>query len=201
MCIDTECLCDVTPRGDVIISVDAVHGMWQGERIAEILRYPGIAGWDNTKILHYLTTVTNVHDKFIETSCYGGVNGFESIEPLNMSRNMKHALKWKLIRDSVKAIVKQYPTTPILVILAQIGISLHDFIESVSGGKVVRYMNETEFSSFNAALMGDNPNFAGIGRQYQTGVNTMNFYKTLYKKIPGNYISTAGTKGSLTVQC
>ena len=200
MCIDTECLCDVTPRGDITISVNAVHDMWQGERIAEILRYPGIAGWDNTKILHYLTTVTNVHDKFIETSCYGGVNGFESIEPLNMPANMKMLNRWKMVRDSVKAIVNQYPTIPILVILAQIGVSLHDFIQAVTGGKAVRYMNETEFSSFNAELMGENPNFAGIGRRYQTGVNTMNFYKTLYKKLPGNYRTVARTKASLTAK-
>ena len=184
MCVDTSCLCDVTPRGDVAISVDAVYGMWQGERIAEILGYPGMDGWDDKKMLHYLETVTYVHDKFIYTEGFGGVNGFESIQPLNVPTTGNLTFRWKLIRDSVKSLVKQYPDTLITVILAKLGVSLHDFIRAVTSGKAEYYMNETEFNNFNTELMWDYPNFADIGRRYKTGVNTMNFYKALYKTTP-----------------
>jgi hypothetical protein len=44
-------------------------------------------------------------------------------------------------------------------------------------------MSESGFRSFSIACLSDKPNFAGIGRQYGTGVNTMKFYKKLFRKI------------------
>jgi hypothetical protein len=44
-------------------------------------------------------------------------------------------------------------------------------------------MSESGFRSFSIACLSDKPNFAKIGRDFGTGVNTMKFYKKLFRAV------------------
>lgn len=181
MCTDTACLCDVTPIG-VTITRDAVYDMWLGERVCEILGYNSGLGheWTKSDILTYLETLVEVHDKFIETGGYLAYS-LDEIQPLQMSGNK--ANDWKHIRDSVLLYAKQYPEVPVLDIIKKLGLSLPQFIEAVTVNKARHIMTEQEFQSLCAACLADKPNFAKIGRDHQTGKNTMGYYKKLFRTI------------------
>lgn len=161
----------------------AVYGMWQGERICEILGYTKGHKWTKETMLHYLETLVSVHDKWIESQGHYSVD-FESIEPLDLSSVPNTKLhRWKLIRDAVSELSAQFPTVEVADIIAKLGVSIEEFQRAVSVNKCKTIMSESGFRSFSIACLSDKPNFAGIGRQYGTGVNTMKFYKKLFRKI------------------
>lgn len=161
----------------------AVYGMWQGERICEILGYTNGHEWDKNSILNYLETLVSVHDKWIENQGHYS-SDFQSIEPLDFSTVTNTRLHhWKLIRDSVYELSTQFPNVEVADIILKLGISIEEFQTAVSVNKGKTIMNETGFRSFSIACLSDKPNFAGIGREYGTGVNTMKYYKKLFRTI------------------
>ena len=182
MCMDTDCLCDVTPIG-VTITKDAVYDMWLGERLCEILGYTDGTDheWNKTTMLDYLTRLVDIHDQFVSTGGYIAFDG-DSIPPLEFS-GVNNLENWKLIRDSVLSYSQQYPEVPVLDIIRQLGLSLPQFIQAVTVNKARHIMTEQEFQSLCDACLADKPNFAKIGRDHKTGVNTMKFYKKLFRGI------------------
>ena len=168
---------------DTLRKDDVVYGMWQGERICEILGYVGEHEWDRESILNYLQTLVYVHDKWVENQGHYSAD-FESIQPLDFSEVANTKLHhWKLIRDAVYELSAQFPNVEVADIVNKLGISIEEFQKAVSVNKVKTIMSESGFRSFSIACLSDKPNFAGIGRQYGTGVNTMKFYKKLFRKI------------------
>jgi hypothetical protein len=163
-------------------SDDVVYGMWQGERICEILGYVGEHEWDKNSILKYLETLVYVHDKWIES---GGflAEEFDLIEPLDFGSATSPLIRWQAIRDSVFNLATQFPTVEVADIILKLGISIEEFQTAVSVNKNKTIMNESGFRSFSIACLADKPNFAGIGREYSTGVNTMKFYKKLFRTV------------------
>lgn len=161
---------------------DAVYGMWQGERICEILGYVGEHEWDRTSILNYLTTLIDVHDKWIETAGFYTTD-FHSVEPLTFGSSQNNLVVWKTIRDSVMNTCFQYPNIEVVDVIEKLGLTVEQFIVAVTVNKCKTIMNSTEFRSFSYACLSDNPNFAKIGRDYNTGVNTMKYYKKLFRGI------------------
>jgi len=182
MCMDTDCLCDVTPKG-VVISKDAVYDMWLGERLCEILGYTDGTDheWDTTTMLDYFSKLVEVHDQFVSTGGYISF-GIDEIEPLELTTS-NNVERWKTIRDSVLSYSKQYPEVPVLDIIHKLGLSLPQFIQAVTVNKARHIMTEQEFQSLCDACLADKPNFAKIGRDHKTGVNTMKFYKKLFRGI------------------
>jgi len=161
---------------DTLRKDDVVYGMWQGERICEILGYVGEHEWDRESILNYLQTLVYVHDKWVESQGHYSAD-FESIQPLDFSEVANTKLHhWKLIRDSVHQTALQFPTKEVADIILKLGISIEDFQTAVSVNKNKTIMNETGFRSFSI-------NFAKIGRDFGTGVNTMKFYKKLFREL------------------
>jgi len=170
-------------QAPLVKNTDAVYGMWQGERICEILGYTGGHKWDKHSILNYLETLVHVHDKWVESQGHYSAD-FESIQPLDFSEVANTKLHhWKLIRDAVYELSAQFPNVEVADIVNKLGISIEDFQTAVSVNKNKTIMTETGFRSFSIACLSDKPNFAKIGRDYGTGVNTMVYYKKLFRKI------------------
>ena len=166
---------------DTLIKVDAVYDMWQGERICEILGYTKGHEWDRNSILNYLETLVYVHDMWVEKGSFYS-EGFDSVAPLDFGR-LNPLQRYKLIRDSVHQTALQFPTMEVADIIIKLGISIEDFQTAVSVNKNKTIMNETGFRSFSIACLADKPNFAKIGRDFGTGVNTMKFYKKLFREV------------------
>ena len=166
---------------DTLIKVDAVYDMWQGERICEILGYTKGHEWDRNSILNYLETLVYVHDMWVEKGSFYS-EGFDSVAPLDFGR-LNPLQRYKLIRDSVHQTALQFPTIEVADIIIKLGISIEDFQTAVSVNKNKTIMNETGFRSFSIACLADKPNFAKIGRDFGTGVNTMKFYKKLFREV------------------
>ena len=173
--------CLETMMSDTLIKVDAVYDMWQGERVCEILGYTNGHEWDRNSILNYLETLVYVHDMWVEKGSFYS-EGFDSITPLNFGR-LNPLQRYKLIRDSVHQTALQFPTMEVADIIIKLGISIEDFQTAVSVNKNKTIMNETGFRSFSIACLTDKPNFAKIGRDFGTGVNTMKFYKKLFREV------------------
>lgn len=178
---EESCLCDVRPAKSVIVSKDAVHDMWLGERVAEILGYVRSHDWDNESMLNYLETLTYVHDVWAE---YGGIYyaTVDDIKPLQFSEDNNNLQKWKLIRDSVMAAAHQHPTLHIIDILKRLNVSLEQFICAVSINKHKHVMTEDEFRNFSDSMINaENRGYARIARLFQTGKTTMTYWKKLFK--------------------
>jgi len=168
-------------QAPLVKNTDAVYGMWQGERICEILGYTKGHEWDRNSILNYLETLVYVHDMWVEKGSFYS-EGFNSIAPLDFGR-LNPLQRYKLIRDSVHQTALQFPKMEVADIIIKLGISIEDFQTAVSVNKNKTIMNETGFRSFSIACLADKPNFAKIGRDFGTGVNTMKFYKKLFREV------------------
>ena len=110
-----EWLDDVTPIG---VSQDslAIQNMWMGKRIAETMGYD----LSNPRhILSWLASVTDFHDKYIESSgtC---VLDYDSLQPLVVDPNL--LVHWKNVRDTVINAVRQFPVTSVLDVLEKNGL-------------------------------------------------------------------------------
>ena len=92
-------------------------------------------------------------------------------------------MRWQLIRDSVTKLAFQFPNVEVADIILKLGLTIEEFQTAVSVNKNKTIMTETGFRSFSIACLSDKPNFAGIGREYGTGVNTMKFYKKLFRGV------------------
>ena len=180
MCYDSECLCDVPLRGDIHILGDCVRQMWLGERLCEILGYNTSEHvWDDPSILKYLETLVETHDKWAISLGYYGVQ-FEDIVPLELPvGNLLHV--WKRIRDAVIYVYRQFPEVGLVAILDKLEITVEEFIRAVTVNKARSYMSRESFIEFCNEMYLPNANFAGIGRKYDAGVNTMNFYMKLIR--------------------
>jgi hypothetical protein len=108
---------------------------------------------------------------------------FDTIPPLELDGLRTNLEKWQHIRNSVLDYSKQFPTVEVADIILKLGISISDFQTAVSVNKNKTIMNETQFRSFSYVCLEDKPNFAKIGRDYGTGVNTMVYYKKLFRAI------------------
>lgn len=168
-------------QAPLVKNTDAVFGMWQGERICEILGYTKGHEWDRHSILNYLETLVYVHDKWIENGAHYSAD-FETITPLSFD-GLNPLQRYKLIRDSVHQLALQFPTIAVADIILKLGISIEEFQSAVSVNKNKTIMTETGFRSFSIACLADKPNFAKIGRDFGTGVNTMKFYKKLFREV------------------
>ena len=170
---------------DTLIKVDAVYGMWQGERICEIMQYTHEMGhiWTTDTMLNYFDKLLECYDLFRSTNGYVS-ESFDDIQPLSMSTTTGFNLvNWKAIRDSVMDYCIQFPEREPYSIIEKLGITVEQFQCAVSVNKNKTVMNSQQFRSFSYACLEDNPNFAKIGRDYGTGVNTMKFYKKLFRAI------------------
>lgn len=168
-------------QAPLVKNTDAVYGMWQGERICEILGYTKGHRWDKHSIINYLETLVYVHDMWIEKGAFYSEN-FDSIKQVEFGK-LNSLQRYKLIRDSVHQSALQFPTVPVADIILKLGISIEEFQTAVSVNKNKTIMNETGFRSFSIACLADKPNFAKIGRDFGTGVNTMKFYKKLFREL------------------
>jgi len=181
---EDDCLCDVKPLGSLMVSKNAVHDMWLGERIAEILDYVGEHKWDNESIIKYLETLTYVHDIWAE---YGGVYYPTEldIKPLRfpaLDRPWSNLQKWKLIRDSVTAAAHQHPQMSIITILSRLEITLEQFIVAVTANRYKHILTEDEFKEFNRVMVETKkPNYANIARVFGTGKTTTRYWKQLFR--------------------
>jgi hypothetical protein len=169
---------------DTFIKVDAVYGMWQGERICEIMGYTQDMGhvWTTDTMLNYFDKLLQCYDLFRSTNGFMS-ESFDTIPTLELEGLRTNLEKWQHIRNSVLDYSKQFPTVEVADIILKLGISIEDFQTAVSVNKNKTIMNESGFRSFSYACLTDKPNFAGIGREYGTGVNTMKFYKKLFRTI------------------
>jgi len=165
----------------LVKNTDAVYGMWQGERICEILGYTKGHEWDRDSILNYLETLVYVHDKWIENGAHYSAD-FETTKPLSFD-GLNPLQSYKLIRDAVHQLALQFPTVAVADIILKLGISIEEFQRAVSVNKNKTIMSESGFRSFSIACLSDKPNFAKIGRDFGTGVNTMKFYKKLFREL------------------
>jgi len=179
---DTECLCDVKPLGKLMVNRDSVYDMWQGERIAEILGYMNDEHeWNKETMLHYLETLVNVHDIWIESNGHY-YKTFDDVKPLEFPSGWSKLQQWKLVRDSVMAVCNQHPEVAVLDVLNKLDITLKEFICAVTVNKSHYYMNETEFRSFSDEMINTaKPNYAHIGRTYKTGKGTGSYWKRLFQ--------------------
>lgn len=166
-----------------LIQVDGVYGMWQGERIAEIMEYTQDMGhvWTVDTMLNYFEKLLECYDLFRSTNGFTA-RSFDLIEPLKLD-GLTSLQQWQHIRNSVLDYATQFPTVEVMDILNKIGISLDEFYKAVTVNKKQNNMNETQFRSFCYACLLDKPNFAKIGRDYGTGVNTMVYFKKLFRAI------------------
>jgi hypothetical protein len=171
---------------DTLIKVDAVYGMWQGERICEIMGYTQEMNhvWTTDTMLDYFDKVLECYDLFRSTNGYVS-ESFDEIEPLKTETgsNFNPLKHWKHIRDSVIDYCVQFPEREPLEIIKKLGITVEQFQCAVSVNKNKTTMSETGFLSFSYACLQNSPNFAKIGRDYGTGVNTMVFYKKMFRAI------------------
>jgi len=160
---------------------DAVSGMWQGQRICDVLGYGPDHVWDNESIVKYLETLVMVHDEWSASGGFFAV-GIESIEPLSMPKNP--AVATALIRNAVYEFSMRFHQIPPMDIIDKLGITIEQFQHAVSGGKVSgKLMTPSEFRLFCTAGLSHQPNYAKIGRDYGVGVNTMVYYKKLFRGI------------------
>ena len=163
---------------------DAVYGMWQGQRICEILGFVGDHEWDKDSILKYLETLVMVHDKWVETNGMY-VDDFDNIQPLDFSSKEKQysQLKnWKLIRDSVMSLAHQYPDREIMDIINKLGITLDDFYAAITVNKKQNKLSEAGFRQFCNAFLNTVINYSQIGRDYGITKSTMCYFKKLFTK-------------------
>ena len=169
---------------DTFIKVDAVYGMWQGERICEIMGYTQGDGhvWTADTMLNYFDKLLQCYDLFRSTNGFMS-ESFDTIPPLELAGLRTNLEKWQHIRNSVLDYSKQFPTVEVADIILKLGISISDFQTAVSVNKNKTIMNETQFRSFSYVCLEDKPNFAKIGRDYGTGVNTMLYYKKLFRAV------------------
>lgn len=166
-----------------LIAVDAVYGMWQGERICEIMGFTQDMGhvWTNDTMLDYFEKLVECHDLFVSTNGYMS-NTYESIEPLCL-KGFTRLVEWKHIRNAVLDYTKQFPDVPVIDIIEKLGITLEQFFIAVTVNKKSNMMTRDQFIEFCNECLGDKPNFAKIGRDYGTGVNTMVYFKKLFRAI------------------
>jgi len=141
-----EWLDDVTPIG---VSQDslAIQNMWMGKRIAETMRYDLSNRQD---ILSWLASVTDFHDKYIESSgtC---VLDYDSLQPLVADPNI--LVHWKNIRETVINAVRQFPVKSVLDVLEKIDVSLPDFMVAMTTNKFGRYISREQFISFENDML------------------------------------------------
>jgi len=141
-----EWLDDVTPIG---VSQDslAIQNMWMGKRIAETMRYDLSNRQD---ILSWLASVTDFHDKYIESSgtC---VLDYDSLQPLVVDPNI--LVHWKNIRETVINAVRQFPVKSVLDVLEKIDVSLPDFMVAMTTNKFGRYISREQFISFENDML------------------------------------------------
>ena len=88
---------------DTLIKVDAVYGMWQGERICEIMQYTHEMGhiWTTDTMLNYFDKLLECYDLYRSTNGYVS-ESFDEIEPLktetgsnfNPLKHWKHSRLW-----------------------------------------------------------------------------------------------------------
>jgi hypothetical protein len=175
---------------DTLIKVDAVYDMWQGERICEIMEYTYEMGhvWTTDTMLNYFEKLTECYDLYRSTNGYVS-DSFDNIEPLQFG-NVSMLNKWKHIRNSVMDYSVQFPNVEVLDIIHKLGVTLDEFYAAVTVNKKQNKMSEDAFRQFCYACLTDNPNFAKIGRDYGTGINTMKYFKKLFRAI-----KIAGTDG------
>ncbi len=169
---------------DTFIKVDAVYGMWQGERICEIMGYTQENDhvWTSDTMLNYFDKLLQCYDLFRSTNGFMS-ESFDTIPPLKLDGLRTNLEKWQHIRNSVLDYSKQFPNAEVMDILDKLGVSLDEFYTAVTVNKKQNIMNETQFRSFCYACLADNPNFAKIGRDYGTGVNTMLYFKKLFRAV------------------
>jgi hypothetical protein len=141
-----EWLDDVTPIG---VSQDslAIQNMWMGKRIAETMGYD----LSNPQhILSWLASVTDFHDKYIESSgtC---VLDYDSLQPLVVDPNI--LVHWKNIRETVINAVRQFPVKSVLDVLEKIDVSLADFMVAMTTNKFGRYISREQFISFENDML------------------------------------------------
>ena len=180
---EESCLCDVRPARSVIMSKDGVYDMWQGERIAEILKFDDGHKWDEASVLEYLETVLYVHDVWAE---YGGIfyANEADIVPLEFNEGYRNnsLVKWKFIRDSVMAVAHQHPYIPIIEVLRRLNVTLEEFISAVTVNKYKYLMNEEEFVNFSKVMITtEGKNYSAIARLFQTGKSAMLYWKKLFR--------------------
>jgi hypothetical protein len=141
-----EWLDDVTPIG---VSQDslAIQNMWMGKRIAETMGYD----LSNPQhILSWLASVTDFHDKYVESSgtC---VLDYDSLQPLVVDPNI--LVHWKNIRETVINAVRQFPVKSVLDVLDKIDVSLADFMVAMTTNKFGRYISREQFIAFENDML------------------------------------------------
>lgn len=170
--LDDVKLIGVTIRGD------AVHDMWMGERIAEIMGYVGDHEWDNDSILDYLEKLVECHDAFVNNNGFVS-NGLESIKPLQNKDFMNPLSWWKAIRDAVVSYSQQNPNVNPADILQQMGITQSQFFEAVTVNKATYSLTDEQFRQLCDEVSANKPNLSAIGRKFGITRATMNYFRRL----------------------
>jgi len=160
---------------------DAVQGMWMGQRICDVLGYDSDHVWDDQSILKYLETLVMVHDEWASSGGFYAT-GVDAIQPLSMPKNPCQATA--LIRNAVYEFSMRFHKVPPMDIITKLGVTIEQFQQAVSGNKESSVlMDESKFRLFCSTCLTANPNYAKIGRDFGVGVNTMVYYKKLFRGI------------------
>lgn len=155
-----DCLCDV-PHLGITIDVDAVNGMWQGDRIAQIL---GTDYGDPEQLATWLTTVVDVHDKWVETHDNYAVS-FDEIRPLELLEGPLPS-QWGQIRRAVKYCVTTFPVGSLVDVLKKLMIDPDLFMTAFTTGKFPQKMTYERLHALEVDMLAVKPNYAEVGRKH-----------------------------------
>lgn len=157
---EQDCLCDVQHLG-VEITDDGVNGMWQGDRIADILKTDFT---DPEDLLTWLTTVTDVHDKWVENQDNYGVS-FDDIRPMELMDGPLLS-QWAQIRRGVKYCVTTFPVQSVVDVLEKLCIDANLFMTAFTTNKFPQKMTYDRLRSLEVDMLAEKPNYAEVGRKH-----------------------------------
>lgn len=179
-----DCLCDVPYLG-VQINDDAINGMWQGNRVADIL---GTDFTDDDSVLQWLTTIVDVHDKWAESQGNYAVS-FEEIPPLELMEGSVVS-QWGQIRRAVKYCVTTFPVRSVVDVLEKLRVDADLFMTAFTTNKFPQKMSYDRLRSLEADMLAEKPNYAEVGRKHgiprQVIVNFRNLLAPIRKRQHGH---------------
>ena len=179
-----DCLCDV-PHLGITIDADAVNGMWQGDRIAQIL---GTDYEDPEQLAQWLSTVVDVHDKWAETHDNYAVS-FDDLRPLELMEGSVVS-QWGQIRRGVKYCVTTFPVRSVVDVLEKLVIDADLFMTAFTTNKFPQKMTYERLRALEADMLADKPNYAEVGRKHgiprQVIVNFRQLFAPIKKRQHGH---------------